>query len=191
VRSAFVVFLGLLLGLALGLWTAWLAVRSPAPIDVIAIGPWHAWPNAGTIDVDPYSRARLARTGEVPLGSGEGLALLAQSDDAGRPLTARCEYRIAGLTPPARLWTLALETPEGRVLRNVHGLSAISSDALLRAPGGAFEVVLAATPRPGNWVSTAETQRFRVIVRLYDTTARIVTALTTLSMPRIERERCP
>jgi hypothetical protein len=191
VRSALNVFLGLVLGLALGLWTAWLAVRSPAPIDVIAIGPWNAWPNAGTIDVDPYSRARFARTGEVPLGSGEGLALLAQTDDFGRPLTTRCEYRVSGLTPPARLWTLSLETPDGRVLRNLHGLSAISSDALLRTPAGAFEVALSATPRPGNWVSTAETQRFRIVVRLYDTTARIVTALTTLSMPRVVRERCP
>ena len=44
--------------LALGLWSAWLAVRSPAPIDAIALGAWQAWPNAGTTDADPYSRAR-------------------------------------------------------------------------------------------------------------------------------------
>jgi hypothetical protein len=190
VRSILLLLLGVALSLSLGLWSAWLAVRSPAPIDVIAIGPWQAWPNAGTVDVDPYSRARLARAGEVPLGSGEGLALLAQADDSGAPLTARCDYRIAGQTPPARLWTMALETLEGRAVRNRHGLSAIASDALLRSPDGTFQVVLAATPRPGNWVSTAEAGRFRIVVRLYDTTARLVTALTTLAMPTIVRERC-
>ena len=31
-------------------------------VDAITLGPWQAWPNAGTEDVDPYSRARLART---------------------------------------------------------------------------------------------------------------------------------
>jgi hypothetical protein len=190
VRSILLLLLGVALSLSLGLWTAWLAVRSPAPIDVIAIGPWQAWPNAGTVDVDPYSRARLARSGEVPLGSGEGLTLLAQTDDAGAPLTARCVYRIGGQTPPARLWTMALETLEGEAMRNTHGLSAIASDALLRDPDGTFEVVLASTPRPGNWVSTAKTGRFRIAVRLYDTTARLVTALTTLAMPSITRERC-
>lgn len=189
-RWALVLLLGLSAGLGLGLWSAWLAVRSPAPIDAIAIGAWQAWPNAGTVDVDPYSRARLARTGELPLGSGEGLALLAQTDDSGAALIGTCNYRIVGHTPPARLWTLAVETPEGLVVRNVHGLSALSSDALLRSPGGAFEVALSPAPRPGNWVSTAEAPRFRVVMRLYDTTARIVTALTTLTMPGIVRERC-
>ena len=42
-------------------------MRSPAPIDAISLGPWQAWPNAGTENVDPYSRARLARTGEIPV----------------------------------------------------------------------------------------------------------------------------
>ncbi len=189
-RSILVLLLGLTLGVALGLSSAWVAVRSPAPIGAIAIGPWQAWPNAGTDAVDPYSRARLARTGEAPLGSGEGLALLAQTDATGAPLRGNCDYRIAGLTPPARLWTLSLETSDGRALRNLHGLSAISSDALLRTPGGAFEVILSPTPQPGNWVSTAEAPRFQIVVRLYDTTARIVTALTTLAMPGIVRERC-
>src|SRR5688572_23413496 len=78
VRAILVLFVGLGISLGLGLWSAWLAVRSPSPIDAITLGPWQAWPNAGTKDVDPYSRARLARTGEIPLGSGEGLTLLAQ-----------------------------------------------------------------------------------------------------------------
>lgn len=189
-RSVLVLFIGVALGLALGLWTAWLSVRSPAPIDAISLGAWQAWPNAGTVDVDPYSRARLARTGEIPLGSGEGLVLLAQTDDAGAPLTSRCDYRIAGQTPPARLWTLSVEDPEGQVVTEGDAVSAVGSDVLLRNPEGAFEIVLSSNPKAGNWLSTDAVPRFRVVVRLYDTTARVVTALTTLSMPRIVRERC-
>jgi hypothetical protein len=190
VRSIFALSLGIGLALALGLWSAWLAVRSPAPIDAISIGPWQAWPNAGTADVDPYSRARLARTGEVPLGSGEGLMLLARTDDRGAPLVAGCDYLIAGQTPPARLWTLSVEDEDGRVLRVRGEMSAIASDMLLRGADGSFEIALSDTPRAGNWIAVGGAPRFRVVVRLYDTTVRMVTALTTLTMPRISREGC-
>ena len=189
-RRVLVLFIGVALALALGLWTAWLSVRSPAPIDVITLGPWQAWPNAGTESVDPYSRARLARTGEIPLGSGEGLVLLAQTDDSGNPLTSNCDYRIAGQTPPARLWTLAVEDAEGRIVSDRDTVAALGSDVLLRTPDGAFEIALSSDPKPGNWVSTDAARQFRVVVRLYDTTARLVTALTTLAMPRIVREGC-
>jgi hypothetical protein len=190
VRGIFVLIAGVGLSLALGLWTAWLTVRSPAPIDAITLGAWQAWPNAGTEDVDPYSRARLARTGEIPLGTGEGLTLLAQNDDLGAPLTSRCSYTIAGQTPPARLWTLAVEHTNGRVIMDRGELGAIASDALLRTSDGGFEIVLSRDPKAGNWVSTDHASRFRVVVRLYDTTVRTTTALTTLTMPRISRERC-
>jgi hypothetical protein len=190
VRRAVAVVLGAGLALALGLWTAWLAVRSPAPIDAITLGAWQAWPNAGTPGVDPYSRARLARTGEIPLGSGEGLMLLAQTDDRGAPLTSNCDYRIAGQTPPARLWTLSIEDGLGRVAEEKGEAAAIGSDVLLRAADGAFEISLSRRPKPGNWLSPGNVRRFRILIRLYDTTARTTTALTTLAMPRIVRERC-
>jgi hypothetical protein len=116
VKAIVVLLLAVGASVALGLWSAWLAVRSPAPVDTISLGPWQAWPNAGTPDADPYSRARLARTGEIPLGSGEGLMLLALDDDAGDALVANCDYRIEGQTPPARVWTVSLEYRDGHVV---------------------------------------------------------------------------
>jgi len=176
--------------LALGLWSAWLAVRSPAPVDTIALGAWQAWPNAGTSDADPYSRARQARTGEIPLGSGEGLMLLALTDDSDEPLVAACDYTITGQTPPARLWTLALENPDGHAIGMRDGAAALASDTLLRTADGSFAIALSQKPQGGNWISTEEAERFRVVIRLYDTTARTGTELTTLEMPSITRGSC-
>jgi hypothetical protein len=190
VKAVAVLLLGIAGAASLGLWSAWFTVRSPAPVDTIVLGAWQAWPNAGTADADPYSRARLARTGEIPLGSGEGLVLLALNDDSGAPLTTACDYRIVGQTPPARLWTVALENTDGRVVKGPSGAAALGSDTLLRAPDGSFEIVLSAIPQAGNWISTKDANRFRVVVRLYDTTARTGTELTTLFMPRIARDRC-
>jgi hypothetical protein len=190
VRPLLALLIGAGLSVALGLWSAWYSVRSPAPIDAITLGSWQAWPNAGTAQVDPYSRARLARTGEVPLGSGEGLSLLALTDDAGASLTSRCTYRITGQIPPARLWTVAIEDDRGRVVAGPDRVAALASDALLRMADGSFEISLSPKPEAGNWISTADASRFRIVMRLYDTTARTGTALTTLSMPRVVREGC-
>jgi len=190
VKSIVVLLLAIASSVALGLWSAWLAVRSPAPVDTISLGPWQAWPNAGTPNADPYSRARLARTGEIPLGSGEGLMLLALTDDAGDALSASCDYTIAGQTPPARLWTVSLENRDGHVVKERDGVAALGSDTLLREGDGSFKIALASRPQSGNWLSTQDAARFRVVVRLYDTTARTGTELTTLVMPHITRDRC-
>jgi hypothetical protein len=189
-RSTLATLLAAAAALTLGIWSAWLAVRSPAPIDAITLGAWQAWPNAGTADADPYSRARQARIGEIPLGSGEGLMLLAQNDDSGAPLVGTCDYEIVGQTPPARLWTVALEGLSGEIVKGESGTAALGSDALLRAPDGSFEIALSASPQTGNWISTEKADRYRIIVRLYDTTARTATEITTLFMPRIVRGSC-
>ena len=162
------------LSLALGLWSAWLAVRSPAPIDTIALGAWQAWPNAGTADVDPYSRARLARTGEIPLGSGEGLMLLAQTDDRGAPLVValrlpdrRADAAGAAVDGGAGGRATAGSSPER------DGVAALGSDTLLRAAGRLLrDRAVAAAARPATGSPPRTPARFRVVVRLYDTTAR-------------------
>ena len=189
-RFALALAAGIVAAILLGTWTAWLTVRDQAPIDAITIGSWQAWPNAGTSSVDPYSHARLSKTGEIPLGSGEGLALFADTDALRRPLNERCDYRIVGQTPPARLWTMVIEHADGSVADEGTGTHAIGSDGILRAPDGSFDVAVSGRPQPGNWLSSSEAGRFRIVVRLYDTTVRTVTALTDLTMPRIERQRC-
>jgi len=82
----------------------------------VSVGPWTAWPLEGSTDADPYSLAMLARTGEVPLGAGEGLSFTAQEDGAGELLSGKCTYEIKGETPAARLWTLTAYDATGRLM---------------------------------------------------------------------------
>lgn len=183
--------LALVLAIGSGLLATWLAVRASTPIDVIRSGPWSAWPRAGTPEGDPYSRARLARTGELPLGSGEGLAVVAETDDGGEPLRGDCDYRVEGQMPTSRLWTFVVERADGLPLAEGPVRRAIGSDSILRSDGGRFSIMVSPQPRAGNWLSGAGAENVRFVVRLYDTTARAVTPLTGLVMPNIVRERCP
>ncbi|HEX2257462.1 MAG TPA: DUF1214 domain-containing protein [Afifellaceae bacterium] len=166
-------------------------MESAKPFETIRIGLWEAMPSAGTEEADPYSRAWLARTGELPLGSGEGLVLTAVHDRDGAPLRGGCAYRLVGRTPPARLWTVAVEGADGEPVEDRPGSQALGSDAILRSPDGAFTLHLAPEPRPGNWLSSRNTGPIRLVIRLYDTTARTVTGVTTFAMPDILAEDCP
>src|ERR1041385_1947823 len=73
----------------IGLGTTWLVVARDTAFGAVPIGAWVAWPKSGTRDVDPYTRATFARTGELPVGSGRGGAVYARTDDNTPPLAPR------------------------------------------------------------------------------------------------------
>jgi hypothetical protein len=51
-----------------GLGATWLALSRGTAFGPVTIGAWTAWPKSGTREVDPYARAAIARSGELPLG---------------------------------------------------------------------------------------------------------------------------
>ena len=85
-----------------GLGTTWLALTRGTAFGAVTIGAWTAFPKTGTRDIDPYARARSPAAGELPIGSGDGVAFFARTDDDGRALDGRCDVRVSGTTPQAR-----------------------------------------------------------------------------------------
>ena len=83
-----------------GLGLTQFALTRGTAFGAITIGAWTAWPKTGTADIDPYARAAVARSGELPIGSGDGVAFFAASDDSGRALDGRCAVTLTGITPP-------------------------------------------------------------------------------------------
>ena len=97
-----VILLGLGLATAIGLGTTWITATRGTNLGTLTIGAWTAKPRIGSAEIDPYSRAAIARSGELPIGAGDGIAFLATADDAKRPLDGRCDVIISGVTPAAR-----------------------------------------------------------------------------------------
>lgn len=191
-RSGIITILSaLLIGLSVGGTSAWYLIRNNHGVGAINAGVWTAWPFAGGADTDPYTMARAARDGTIPLGVTEGLAFEADEDSRGRPLNLSCDYRIAGLTPPARLWTLAIYRPGGELIRDRDGkVAATHSGKLLRFADGSFRIQISSRPRPGNWLPVAGTGRFYFVLRVYDTPVTSTSGLATPRMPEIVREDC-
>lgn len=189
--STLLVLYALTLALGLGLGSAYWAISGRYPFGSIRVGPWTVWSRINSREADPYARAVMARTGDVPVGVGEGLLLTAAADDGGQPLDPRCAYRIGVVTPQARLWTLSLYDSDGRPVATELMRSGFTSAEVLRGGDGHFSIVLSRDARPGNWLRMPETGRVSLALRLYDTSvAAGSAALEARALPSIERLEC-
>lgn len=181
-------------GAALGLYSAFWMVEREQPFGGQQAGSWMVWPQIGSRDIDPYARAILARTGEIPLAAGEGLAFEARIDDTGRPLQANCIYEIAGITPSARYWTLALYGNGGGAALEEpqRNRSATTSAAITRDEDGDYAITISPVAQPGNWLQPSPGNgRFDVVLRFYDTPASgTLTRFSAEMMPAITRREC-
>ena len=174
-----------------GLGLTQFALTRGTAFGAITIGAWTAWPKTGTADIDPYARAAIARSGELPIGSGDGVAFFASTDDAGRPLDGRCTVTLAGTTPAARFWTITLYDLDGRLVPNAADRYGFTSQEIARRADGSFEIVLAPRARPGNWLPTGGIDRYVVVLRLYDTPVGVATRTAKdAPMPAITGGAC-
>ena len=181
----------LLLAAAIGLGTTWITITRGVAFGTLRIGSWTARPKSGSVDIDPYARATVARTGELPIGIGDGVAFYARTDDAGHSLDGRCTFSISGLTPAARYWTVTLYDLDGRLVANTVDRHGFTSTEIVRDIDGRFTINVAPRARPGNWLPTGGIERYILVWRLYDTPIGVATRTTKdVVMPAIARKAC-
>jgi hypothetical protein len=190
VRLLFGTILCLAIAALVGLGGTWMALTQGQAYGGVTIGSWTAWPRNGTLSIDPYARAMVARSGELPIGSGDGVAFQARNDDAGEPLDGRCDVTLTGTTPQARYWTLTLYDPDGRLVANSVQRQGFTSHEIVRRANGSFEIVAGPRARPGNWLPTGRIERYLLVLRLYDTPIGAATRGRDVTMPAIKRGSC-
>ena len=175
-----------------GLGSTYFALSRGAAFGALTIGSWTAWPKTGTIDADPYARASIARTGQLPTAVGDGISFFAHTDDDGRTLDGRCNVIVSGVTPAARFWTLTLYNAAGEIVANSVGRYGFTSEEIVRNANGSFAVDVAPRAHPGNWLPTGGIERYQLILRFYDTPIGVATrASREVPMPAIKTRGCP
>ena len=184
-------FVAAALGLALGIWLTERLIADGGPFDVARVGAWNIALSAGAIDADPYTRASLARNGEIPIALGEGLRLIAETDDAGRTLEPRCVYRIGPRAPAARYWTLELADLEGFPIENPAERYVFRSSEILRERDGTFAIWVSAAAHSGNWLPIGARRPFELVLRLYDSPLSATAGgIEKTAAPSVQRESC-
>ncbi|GAC1330684.1 MAG: DUF1214 domain-containing protein [Beijerinckiaceae bacterium] len=183
--------LAALIGIALGLGATFVTLERGFGFGAVRAGPWTAWPRAGAADIDPYARAVLSRTGEIPLATAQGVAFYARSDESGASLSGACDYLVTGAVPAARFWTMTLTDSNGRLIENAARRYGFTSSEVLRHGDGAFEIAVASEARPGNWLPSEAGRRFVLVLNLYDAiTSASTSGLAGAATPTIKRGRC-
>jgi hypothetical protein len=190
VPTALLIVYALLLALGLGLSSAYLAMNGDPPFGSLRLGSWQAWPKLGSPEADPYMRAIIARRGDVPLATGEGLGFTARTDSEGKPLDSACTYTIGAVAPIARLWTLTLYDGDGRLPATELGRRSFTSAEVLRDSQDQFTVALSRNLQPGNWLQLPASGPFTLVLRLYDPPGAAGANLEEVDFPVIRRLGC-
>lgn len=185
------ILMTIVLGLLAG---SWLTVQMTGPAAHLVarkIGHWHFDPHAGATTIDPYTRARLFSTGELPLATGEGYSLRTDRDSSGEMLVSRCSYRLSGPFPPARYWTAMVFDPAGRPIPNLADRHGFTSTEIIR-DNTRFSIGISAEPLAGNWLPLAAgTDAFIAILRFYETPlSATATQFDPRALPVLERTGC-
>ena len=185
-----------LLGIVLGIGTAWWALRNGgAAQSLVKVGPWETSLLAGSPMADPYTRARVAVVGLLALGRHETVYYVARTDSTGQALRSRCQYRIDGLAPPARWWSLTayaddhflFEAPQDRFSLNgtLARLDLLGEFHVMTGPtkpagGTAIDDDLAWLPTPGD-------RGLELTLRLYHPLPALQRDPSRLIAPTIKR----
>jgi hypothetical protein len=190
-KNAILTLLSLAIAIGLGGYSVWYALNAQDGVGAIRIGQWTAFPEVGTLNADPYSKARVAREGVLALGQAEGLAFVAERDDAGEPLKRECTYTIEGGYPTARFWTLyAADQSLGVIDTGKPRQSALQSYEVLRRPDNSVVISVGSRPSPGNWLLTGGSGKMYFVLTFYDTPIASSTGLSDVTLPRILKAGC-
>lgn len=156
-----------------------------------AIGPWVSWPDAGTPQPNPYTRAHLTREAALPMGRAEGLQFIATNDSEGRPLDRACTYRLIGHVPVSNFWTLVAVDENWINLAAPDSEPALRSSEIVRDNNGALNIAVGTALAAGNWLEITGEGPFTLALSLYDTTAFSGLGAGNDTMPVILRRGCP
>lgn len=156
-----------LLALVAGIGSAWYMIDNGAFFSTTSIGPWVTWSNEGRLDADPYTRARMSRSGRLPVTGSTALYFTAVTDSEGDTLSAECDYEIAGRPFNALWWSIAAYDGEGQFIANKAGRHAFNSKNITLLPDGSFRIRLAPKARPGNWLPSGDVDSPMLMLRVF------------------------
>jgi len=184
-----------LLAVILGVGSAWLWLTRVG-ISGVDAGAWRVNLLAGSQDADAYTRARIALGAVLALGRSETLYFTTDHDDLGDSLRAECRYRIEGLPPPARWWSVTAYAADHFLFPNDQKRYSVNGETVTLDDAGRFSATIGppADESRGDpaWIPTAGRGGMRLTLRLYGASESVQRAPGSLAVPSIRRVgECP
>lgn len=185
-----VLFAGIVL--VAGAASSWYMVEVGSRLTTYRQGPWVSWVNAAQKELDPYTRARFARLGSLPLSTSVGQTYEAKVDSDGQRLHSSCEYLVEVDPMEGTWWSIAVFNSQGLLIANPAERYAFTSQTIALNPDGSFFVVMAREARPGNWLPVGGAGRLTLLFTVLEprTVAIGDAAERPRNLPTIRRISC-
>jgi hypothetical protein len=173
---------------ALGLGSAWWVLRKTDwTATAVKVGPWASSTLVGSTDADMYTRARVALEGLLALGRDETMYYVARHDDAGRPLRSDCSYRVEGLPPQARWWSITAYADDLFLFDAPNRQYSLNSGTARLDASGRFALITGPKAIEGlHWLPMPGQRGLVLTLRLYNPAPVLQTAPARLQPPSIK-----
>jgi hypothetical protein len=179
-----------LLGLAvlLGLGSAWWVLKKAPWINpTVQVGAWKSNLRAGSTEADMYTRANVALNGLLALGREETMYFVATHDDAGQPLRSACNYRVQGLPPQARWWSVTAYADDLFLFNAPNRHFSLNGSTAKLDNRGRFTFTTGPTETPGTfWIPTPANRGLVLTLRLYNPEPVLQASPSSLMPPTIQ-----
>lgn len=176
------------LSVVLGVGSALYAVDRGWRLTTQHHGPWMMWTRSGQRDADPYTRARFAKLGSLPLSTQIAATWEARYDVEGRRLHSSCEYLIEAEPIEAIWFNFTVYDDNGLLIPNAAARHSFTSQTIAANPDGSFFIVLAREARPGNWLPVGGAGRLTLVLTMIEPKPSV--AESALQLPSIRRIMC-
>lgn len=181
-----VVVAGLLAGAASG----WFTLRH-GMVQGETYSGWNGSKVTGSVDADPWTRARVAISGLLALNKSQAIYFSRNTDDSGERLREDCRYRVSGGAMPAQWWSITVYAADNYLPLNDD--DALSFDATEVKPDGAGQwsgFLSPSRPAAEAWASTRKAGAYDITLRLYQPTAQAQQDFAVIPMPKVTKLDC-
>lgn len=174
---------------ALGLGSAWWVLKkAPWLNPSVEVGAWRANMHAGSQDAGMYTRAGIALNALLALGRDETMYFVATRDDAGHALRAQCNYRITGVPPQARWWSITAYAQDLFLFDAPNGHYSLNGSTAALDASGNFALGTGPTEQTGlYWLPTAGNGALVLTLRLYNPAPALQAAPQSLVAPAVQK----
>ncbi|MFM9863105.1 MAG: DUF1214 domain-containing protein [Micropepsaceae bacterium] len=180
----------IVLAVALGLGSAYLAVKGALPADTtVKNGAWTASLAAGGTNADNYTRTAVAIAGLLALNKDETIYYGANADSAGEPLDGKCSYRIEGRDVESRWWSITAYAKDHFLIDHPAKRYAVSKTNVVRGADGSFVIRVSTSEEKENWIASSA-DGFQLTLRLYNPGASVRDDPAGVALPTITKEAC-
>lgn len=183
--SALVLLYGCAVGIGVGsAW--WVLKKAPWAVQSVTVGAWSASLTAGSQSAGMYTRAVIAVRALLALGREETMYFLATTDDSGKPLRAQCSYRISGVPPQARWWSVTAYADDFFLFDAPNRHYSLNATTAVLDSQGRFALHIGPQDLPGtHWLPTTGPGGVVLTLRLYNPLPALQTNPASLVAPAI------